>query len=358
MIKNFYKRGFTIIIIKKGDKMQNTGKPDEEDKEIISKVHDSSRIEKLRFGDPDKKNLQPFIDIPIRDIKDEILKKENFSIEKLESSSGVPIQKINPKKYPTIKLKNERDIAMDFAEKVYKKFDKLVKSIVLFGSVSKQTSITGSDIDIIIVIDDASVRFDERTIVWYREELDQIIQNNPYRMDLHINTVKLTTWWTDLYRGDPVLINVLRYGETLIDIGGFFNPLKILLSEGKIRLTPEAIYNCLSRVPFHIQRSRQAELGSIEGCYWAMIDSSQALLMAVKVMPPSPEHIPILLKEKFVDKGLLKLKYVTDLRDLHDLHRRIMHGDLKNIDGKLIDEWQEKADKFFEETIKLIKKII
>jgi uncharacterized protein (UPF0332 family) len=177
-------------------------------------------------------------------------------------------------------------------------------------------------------------------------------------MDLHINTVKLTTWWTDLYRGDPVLINVLRYGETLIDIGGFFNPLKILLSEGKIRLTPEAIYNCLSRVPFHIQRSRQSELGSIEGCYWAMVECSQALLMTIKIMPPSPEHIPILLKENFVDKGLLKLRYVTDLRDLHDLHRRIMHGDLKNIDGKMVDDWQEKADRFFEETLKLIKKII
>ena len=32
--------------------------------------------------------------------------------------------------------------------------------------------------------------------------------------------------------GDPVVINILRYGEALIDYGGFFNPLKSLFFSG------------------------------------------------------------------------------------------------------------------------------
>jgi len=275
-----------------------------------------------------------------------------------KTSSAKKSKKLSVKEFPTLKIKTERDIAMDFAQKVYRRFDKLIKSIILFGSTIKQTQTVGSDIDLIIIIDDATVKFDEKLILWYREELSKIVQANPYKKDLHINTVKLTTWWQDLSRGDPTIINIIRYGETLIDFGGFFDPLKILLQEGKIRPTPEAIYTALNRVPLHIRNSKIAEISAIEGCYWAFVDSSQALLMAIKVLPPSPEHIAVLLKENFVDKNLLKIKYVVWFRDLHDLHRKIMHGEIKDLEGKIIDEWQERAEEFLNIALKLIEEII
>jgi len=269
-----------------------------------------------------------------------------------------PMKPAQVKQLPTLKLKSEWDIAIDFSAKVYQKFDRLIKATVLFGSVARNTNIVGSDIDIIILLDDAAIKFDEELIVWYREELGKIIEENPYKRDLHINTIKLTTWWNDLLKGDPVIINILRYGESLIDSGGFFNPLKILLQEGKISITPEAIYNILNRVPSHIIRSKISEMNSIEGTYWAMVESSQALLMSVKVMPPSPEHITLLLKEHFVDKGLLKMKYVSDMREIIDLHRRIMHGELRDIDGRVVDMWQDKSDEYFKIVLKLIDDII
>ena len=236
--------------------------------------------------------------------------------------------------------------------------DALIKSIVLFGSQTKNTSTSGSDIDIIIIIDNTSVKFDEKLIAWYREELGKLVQSNPYKQDLHINTVKLTTWWEDLSKGDPTLINIIRYGEALIDYGGFFEPMKILLKQGRIKPTPEAIYNMLDRIPKHIVRSQIAEVSAIEGCYWAMVESAQTLLMAIKVIPPSPEHIALLLKEHFVDKKLLKMKYVIAYRDLYDLHKKIIHNQVKNLSGREIDAWQETAKDFFKQTIKLIDQIL
>ncbi len=261
-------------------------------------------------------------------------------------------------KFQPVNLKTEKDIAMDFATKVYKRFDKMIKSIILFGSTIKQTRAVGSDIDIIIILDDATIKFDEQLTVWYREELGKIVRANPYKKDLHVNTVRLTTWWQDLVRGDPTIINMIRYGEAIIDFGGFFNPLKILLDQGKIKPSSEAIYVCLNRVPDHIVRSKLAEISSVEGCYWAFVDSAQALLMTIKVLPPSPEHIPILLKENFVDKKLLKMQYVIWYRDLHDLHRKIMHGEIKDLPGKLIDQWQERSQEFLNVVLKLIEEII
>jgi predicted nucleotidyltransferase/uncharacterized protein (UPF0332 family) len=277
-------------------------------------------------------------------------------VKKTKTSSNG--EKPIPKNLPTLQLKSERDIAMDFATKVYQKFDKLIKSIILFGSTAKHLQTVGSDIDIIIIIDDASVKFTPELIVWYREELGKIMNSNPYQQDLHINSVKLTTWWKDLSIGDPVAVNILRYGETLIDFGGFFAPQKILLEQGSIKPTPEAIYIALNRVGDHIARSKQQELASIEGCYWAFVDSAQSLLMAKNILPPSPEHIPILLQENFVDKNLLKSKFIKQFYELYNLHKDIMHGKIKDIDGKIIDGFQDNAEEFYKATMKLIKEII
>jgi len=291
----------------------------------------------------------------------EIEKKEAEKSKKQEkkkgkSKKGKP-KKIS-KKIPTLKLVSEHDIAMDFATKAYQKFSKLIKSIVLFGSSVKETQTASSDVDIIVIIDDSAVQWDQELVAWYRQELGKLIQENPYKKELHINTVKLTTWWNDMMRGDPVVVNVIRYGEPLIDFGGFFNPLKVLLQEGRIRSTPEAIFTALQRAPKHLARSKAAEAGAIEGVYWAMVDSSHALLMAAKLLPPSPEHIPIMLKENFVDKGLLKMKYVVWYRDVFILHKKIVHGDITDIKGIELDDWQEKADKFIRVTAEIIEKII
>jgi len=267
-------------------------------------------------------------------------------------------KELSPKDFPTLKFKKEHDIAMDFAVKAYKIFDKIIKSVVLFGSTVKQNSVAGSDIDIILIVDDAAIKWDQELIAWYRQELDTLLKKNPYNNDLHINTVKLTTWWEDLIRGDPVVINVLRYGEAMLDYAGFFNPLKKLLIEGKIKSTPEAIYSCLQRAPIHIARSKAAELNSIEGLYWAMVDSAHAALIAANITPPSPEHIPIDLKETFVNSGKLKMKYVISFRDLLVLHKRIAHGEEKSLKGVEIDDWQDKTEEFLEVMAQLVKDLL
>jgi len=262
------------------------------------------------------------------------------------------IKKINPQ---SVNIKDEEDIAMDFAIKAYKRFNKIIKSIVLFGSSVKKDYTSSSDIDIVIIIDDVSINWEQELVLWYREELGKLVKGSNYSKELHINTIKLSTWWEDLLRGDPVVINIIRYGRAMIDLAGFFEPLQFLLVQGKIKSTPEAIYNCLQRAPMHISRSKLSELNSIEGLYWAMVDSSHAALIAANVSPPSPEHIPISLKDAFVDSGKLKMSYVIDYRDLLVLHKKIAHGEIKDLKGVEIDKWQEKAEDFLRTMAQLVK---
>ena len=276
--------------------------------------------------------------------------------KKKTKSTAKPKKKkdTTPKDVPTLQLKTESKIAMDFAVKIFKKFDKMIKSVVLFGSSVKKTATTGSDIDIIIILDDVSINWDQELVAWYREELDKLLRRNPYQKSLHINTIKLSTWWEDLMKGDPVVINVLRHGESMIDLAGFFEPLKYLLLKGKIKSTPEAIYNSLQRAPQHLLRSKVAELNSIEGLYWAMVDSAHAALIAADVPPASPEHVSVDLKETFVNNGKLKMKYVLWYRDLLILHKKITHGNINNLKGVEIDMWQERTEDFMKTMAQLV----
>lgn len=270
----------------------------------------------------------------------------------VKQKSEARTKKIQP---PKLKFRDEREIALDFAGKIHRKFGNIVKATILFGSQAKKTATSVSDIDILILIDDASISWDMELIAWYREELGKLTKASAYAKDLHVNTIKLTTWWLDLLHGDAVVMNMLRYGEALIDIGGFFNPLKSLLLQGKIRSTPEAAYAALQRAPEHLARSRIAELGAIEGVYWTMVDSAQAALIMAGKVPPSPEHVPEFLKEAFVDTKMLNSEYLTWYRDVFLLHKSVIHGESRDIQGAEIDALQEKAESFMKKMTELIE---
>ena len=258
---------------------------------------------------------------------------------------------------PTLKLASDQDIAMDFATKVYKKMSTLVKCIVLFGSSAKGTSSLQSDIDIVIIIDDAAVQWDDELIAWYREELGKTIKQNPYTKALHINTVRLTTWWIEMMRGEPVVINIIRWGVPLIDFGGFFTPLKSLLMQGKIKGSPEMIYITLGRAPAHMLRAKSAMFNALEAVYWAFVDSSHSALIAAKQSPPSPEHIPALLRQSLIDKGLLKSKYLDWYREIYTLTHRALRGEINDVKGSDIQIWRERADEYVREMAIVVKKL-
>lgn len=283
-----------------------------------------------------------------------MVKKE----KKVSVKSINDVPKAQFEKVPTMLISNDRDIAMDFATKTYEKFENMIRTIVYFGSSAKNEATSESDIDLILIIDDVSVKWDEEAIATYREELGKIIQANPYIRPLHVNTVKLSTWWQDLMRGDPVVLNVLRYGEALIDYGSFFNPQKMLLKEGKIRSTPESIYTLLQRTPLHMTRANASIIGAVEGFYWACVDSAHAALIANNTLPPSPEHVAEMLEDNFVKQKMLNSKYVDSYTEVHKLMKQISHGEVSTVSGKRLDQIKDMTDDFVREMAKLVDLIL
>lgn len=244
--------------------------------------------------------------------------------------------------------------AYDFAAKVYKKFGPLVLSIVLFGSAAKGEPRKESDIDIAIVVDNVSQVWDEEVISFYREELFKIVKVEPNRDKLHVNTVTLSTFWDNIRVGEPAMLNMLRYGVALLDLG-FFEPLKYLLLLGRIKPSAEAIFTVLNRTPWHSLRARVKLLSTIEDFYWAMVDSAHAALMVNGQTPPSPEHVAELLEEIFVKHKKLSRVYVDWFNEIYVLQHSIKNHKIDSISGEMYDKWQKRTAQFVQIMEKLTK---
>src|SRR3989344_2956018 len=100
---------------------------------------------------------------------DKIVKKKNSEVKTKKSTAKLGDE---GKKILKRDLRDEKTIAMDFAEKVQKKFDRIVKASVLFGSnaTAKDDANKDSDIDIILIVDDAAIEWGMELVAWDREE--------------------------------------------------------------------------------------------------------------------------------------------------------------------------------------------
>jgi len=245
------------------------------------------------------------------------------------------------------------DVSYIFAKKIFELFPGLIKSVVLFGSVMKATVTKGSDIDILVIMDDTAITPSRKFVDWYNIELANLIRKSDPR--LHVNTVTLTTFWENIKVGEPVAINVLRYGLPLIDTG-YYEPLQYLLRNGRIKPTEEAIYNALTRSPWHLTRANSRILSSIIDLYWVMIDSAHAALMKYGVVPPSPEHVEKLLISTFVDNKKLDKKYVSYYHELWSASKAVIHGELLKTSGSDFDRYRLMAEEFHGKMKELVEK--
>ncbi|MEK6923236.1 MAG: nucleotidyltransferase domain-containing protein [Nanoarchaeota archaeon] len=264
-------------------------------------------------------------------------------MNEFEEKTPIPTRR---KELRKINLHNEDyKQAYDFAGKIYKKFGPLVLSVVVFGSVTKREAKPESDIDIIVIIDNVSQLWDEEVIAYYREELFNITKSHSARDRLHVNTLTLSNFWDNVKVGDPAIINMLRYGVALVDLG-FFEPLKYLLLLGRISPTPEAIYVTMNKIPWHLLRARVKILSAVEDLYWAMVDSSHAALMMVGHIPPSPEHVPELLQDAFVSKNKLKSVYVGWYKEMYTFYHDIKNHKISSISGEDYNKWYKRTSEF------------
>lgn len=253
------------------------------------------------------------------------------------------------KDYP----QNDFLVAKTFAQRIYKEFGDFVRAIILFGSTAKQKRNHG-DIDILIVVDDVRIQFTEDIVQTYRIILQKTIADtDPKR--LHIQSMKFSSFWEYVRAGDPVATNILRYGIALVDTG-FFDPLQLLLDQGRIRPTPESIATYFAMAPGNITKAKQNMISAGIELYWAVINSAHAALMHYGEVPPSPEEVARLLNKTLVKQKLVSKGSAVVMEEMYELFKDLTNRSKSVFTGREYDQCRLKAEKFVKEMDQYIRK--
>ncbi len=239
-----------------------------------------------------------------------------------------------------------------FAKEIHKELKDLLKGVVLFGSAARKKE-GANDIDILLILDDVTIRITPEMTQAYRLIVEQTVRKVSDKV--HVTSMKFTSFWEYVRAGDPIVINVLRDGYALIDTG-FFDPLQMLLREGRIRPSPEALWAYFNRAPRTLANSRGRLIDACYDLYWAVIDSAHAALMSINEVPPSPEHAADVLEEKLARPKLIDKKFVLTMRKFYGLSKDLASRKKTYVSGDEYDKLYSEAKMFVEEMEKFIRK--
>ena len=191
-----------------------------------------------------------------------------------------------------------------------------------------------------LIIDDLTQILSPEVIQAYRIITERTAANTSKR--LHITTLKLTAFWEYLKNGDPIIVNILRDGIPIYDIG-FFEPAQVLLHHGRIRPSEESVWTYFSRAPATLLNAKWHVLQATIDLYWAVIDAAHAALMSIGEVPPSPEHVSGMIRDVLLKKKLVPAKAARTMEFFYNLAKQITHRKIQEISGRQFEVYYKEA---------------
>ena len=124
---------------------------------------------------------------------------------------------------------------------------------------------------------------------------------------------------------------------------------------GRIPATREAIESYMEGAPKKLMRAKTVKLLMLaEDCYYAMLNTAQAVLMFMGLAPPVPSKAYQEVKKYLVEPGILEQEYAEWLREIIEIRKKIEHKELMDVSGAFVDEWIDKAEKFVNKMFSLL----
>ncbi|HII72051.1 TPA: nucleotidyltransferase domain-containing protein [Candidatus Woesearchaeota archaeon] len=258
-----------------------------------------------------------------------------------------------------------KELAERFAKVIHKELGHLVKSVVWFGSFKRATFTSGkrpilseeimfsSDIDVMIIFDDLIHVINPEVITAYRVITEKVASGISKR--LHITTMPITKFWDYCLKGDPILINMLRDGETLYDTGTF-GMAKQMLGSKLVHPSREIIWIYLANGPVSLQTAKWNVKQAVMDLYWCVMDAAHTALLTKDVVPDSPDHVVDLFDQNMVRTRLMEKKHLSTLAEFHNVGKMLMKGELDKVSGDQYDRYRREAEEFLKGVKEMLNK--
>ncbi len=257
------------------------------------------------------------------------------------------------------KLKDERrriNIIKKFTKEILKIYGPMIKSVVLFGSVARGTWRKESDIDVFVIIDDTRQKITPHIKEKMEGDFDVISKKLSKKLTIQ-QPYLLTEFWNMVRIGHPIVFNFIREGVPVFD-KDIFLPIKRLLQMGEIKPSKEAVEKYIERAPKRMSRLENAKMYMVaEDCYYAMLESLQAVMMFMGKTPPRPPDAAEAMRKTLVQMNFVKPEFADWLEGVIEKRKGIEHKKVKAMAGSELDEWIEKAKKFVKEMQKTLVRV-
>ncbi|MBI2043938.1 nucleotidyltransferase domain-containing protein [Candidatus Pacearchaeota archaeon] len=246
---------------------------------------------------------------------------------------------------------------------VLQKFERYVVSYVLGGSLVRDETISTSDVDVFIIINDTDVKRMPRLEL--KERLRSIIHQYigeatalaGTKSNLSPQIYLLTDFWESVKDAHPVIFTFIRDGVPIYDRGTFM-PWKVLLKMGKLKPSPEAIDMFMRTAERTKETVDRRLIDAMIDIYYGVLTPSQALLMLYGLPPPTPKETAKRFEEVFVEKEKMLKKSEIAILERAVKEFKAYEHDLKyTIPGKEIDVMRKESEDFLKRLKDLREKI-
>jgi predicted nucleotidyltransferase len=241
---------------------------------------------------------------------------------------------------------NFNDVILNFSKDLIEKVDGLVKSIVLFGSYVENKENEKSDIDLLIIIDDVYAKDLNITVPFYFDNLNKILADEKYKK-IHVTTLTLSKFWEMILNGDPLVLDILRKGEPIIDPAGIFGSLKKMLENGLIKTSPEYLEIMKKRAEEGINYANLMLIKAFESLYNSVVTISQYYLIKNNINIYSPEEI-LNKFEELKKKRKISSEVYNYYKKVYEYMKKIEHREIRNVDLDLLKEFLDGFEKYKE----------
>lgn len=277
-------------------------------------------------------------------------KKKKVSKEKKEMKESKKEEEMP--KLPASKQKILKEVKK-FTKEILTKHGKYIKAVVMMGSVAREEFKPTSDIDVFVIVDDTTSKLAAEDL----DKMDADIEKTAQKISKSISVqplYTLTEFWDYARVAHPIIYNFIKEGTPLYDTG-FFMPIKRLLDMGKIPATREAIENYMEGAPKKLMRAKTVKLLMLaEDCYYAMLQTAQAVLMFMGIAPPVPGKAYDEVKTHLVDTEILEQEYADWLREIIEIRKKIEHKEIMDVEGSFVDGWIAKSEKFVDKMFSIL----
>lgn len=248
----------------------------------------------------------------------------------------------HPRQYNT----EDMELARKFSRILKDELKEMLCDVVFFGSAAKNTAheIYGSDIDVLVIIDDRTKQMSEELAEGYRIIAKKAAAMTSLR--LHINTLRMSGFFEYALNGDPIATNILKDGIPMLN-QGFFETLQHLSSKGKVQPNREIIWAYYHKAPISMLAAKGHIMMAVMDLYWACLNATHSMMQKFGEVPYTPEHTIEILKSRAKEFGI-PLKNIEDFAKIRDAERRVANREIQEMSGKEYDELRKKAKTYLD----------